>query len=35
MTNIEIKIDAEPKENYEKVKKLLIETDRVIYEILM
>lgn len=28
MTDIELKIDAEPKDNYEKAKKLLFETDK-------
>ena len=30
MTDIELKIDAEPKDNYEKAKKLLFETDKAI-----
>ena len=30
MNNIELKLDAEPKDNYEKAKKLLFETDKVI-----
>ena len=30
MTDIELKIDAEPKDNYEKAKKLLLETDEAI-----
>lgn len=30
MENIEIKIDIEPKGNYEKAKKLLFETDKAI-----
>lgn len=30
MNNIELKLDAEPKDNYEKAKKLLLETDKAI-----
>ena len=30
MTDIELKIDAEPKDYYEKAKKLLLETDEAI-----
>lgn len=30
MNNIELKLDAEPKDNYEKAKKLLFETDKAI-----
>lgn len=30
MNNIEFKLDAEPKDNYEKAKKLLFETDKAI-----
>lgn len=30
MTDIELKIDAEPKDYYEKAKKLLLETDKAI-----
>ena len=30
MTDIELKLDAEPKDNYEKAKKLLFETDKAI-----
>lgn len=30
MTEIELKLDAEPKSDYEKAKKLLFETDKVI-----
>ena len=30
MTEIEVKLDAEPKNDYEKTKKLLLETDRAI-----
>lgn len=30
MTDIELKVDAEPKDNYEKAKKLLLETDEAI-----
>lgn len=30
MNNIEIKLDAEPKDNYGKAKKLLLETDKAI-----
>lgn len=30
MTEIELKLDAEPKNDYEKAKKLLFETDRAI-----
>ena len=30
MTEIELKLDAEPKNDYEKAKKLLLETDRAI-----
>ena len=30
MNNIELKLDAEPKDNYEKAKKLLLETYKAI-----
>lgn len=30
MTEIKLKLDAEPRENYEKAKKLLLETDKAI-----
>ncbi len=30
MTEIEFKVDAEPKNNYEKAKKLLFETDKAV-----
>lgn len=30
MENMEIKIDIEPKDNYEKAQKLLLETDKAI-----
>ena len=30
MNNIELKLDAEPKDNYGKAKKLLLETDKAI-----
>ena len=30
MNNIKLKLDAEPKDNYEKAKKLLLETDKAI-----
>ena len=30
MTDIELKLEAEPKDNYEKAKKLLLETDKAI-----
>lgn len=30
MNNIELKLDAEPKDNYGKAKKLLFETDKAI-----
>ena len=33
MTDIELKIDAEPKDNYEKAKKLLFETDKAIQKL--
>ncbi len=30
MNNIEIKLDAKPKDNYEEAKKMLLETDKAI-----
>lgn len=30
MSNIELKLDAEPKDNYSKAEKLLFETDKAI-----
>lgn len=30
MTNIELKLDAEPKDNYGKAAKLLLETDKAV-----
>lgn len=33
MTDIELKIEAEPKDNYEKAKKLLLETDKAILKL--
>ena len=33
MTKIELKLDADPKNDYEKAKKLLFETDKAIQEL--
>lgn len=33
MNNIELKLDAEPKDNYGKAEKLLFETDKAIREL--
>ena len=33
MERVEFKVDIEPKDNYEKAKKLLLETDKAIQEL--